>query len=271
MASVLHTAPSRMKRNSKPTTGFTLLELLVIIAVIAVLAALLFPALRSAKDRARRTTCLNNLRQINIGVRMYSDDSSDNAPSPGSAAASNNVATLYSGYKAFVKSYVGLNNASSSQDRLFACPADTFYPSFVSSNVVPPWQSPPWQYVRQSLHDQPELDFSSYTFNGGDNVVRMVGQVATIRPGLTGIKLSSVNNPSRTVLVAEASALVPWSWHAPSSSLWFKDAKNMVSFVDGHVSYIKIYWDSTPYPDGGVKFALGYDPPAGYDYQWSGN
>jgi hypothetical protein len=35
--------------------------------------------------------------------------------------------------------------------------------------------------------------------------------------------------------------------------------------------YIKIYWNSTPYPGGGVSFALGYDPPAVYDYQWSGN
>jgi type II secretory pathway pseudopilin PulG len=255
-----------MKRNLKPAMGFTLLELLVIVAVIAILAALLFPALRSAKDRARRTTCLNNLSQINVGVRMYSDDSSDAPPSPGSAAATTNIVTLYSGYKAFMKGYVGLKSASSPQAKLFACPADAFYPSFASTNAVPPWQ-----YVRQSLHEQPILDFSSYAFNGGDNVVRMVGQVATIRPGLTGIKLNSVKNSSRTVLVAEASALVPWSWHAPSSSLWFRDAKNMVSFVDGHVSYIKIYWDSTPYPGGGVQFALGYDPPTGYDYQWNGN
>ncbi len=255
-----------MKRNLKPAMGFTLLELLAIVAVIAILAALLSPTLRSAGDRARRTACLNNLRQINVGVRMYSDDSSDFPPSPGSAAATTNIVTLYSGYKAFMKSYVDLKSASSPQDKLFACPADAFYPSFASTNAAPPWQ-----YVRQSLHDQPVLDFSSYAFNGGDNVVRMVGQIATIRPGLTGIKLSSVKNPSRTVLVAEASALVPWSWHAPSSSLWFRDAKNMVSFVDGHVRYIKIYWDSTTYPGGGVKFALGYDPPAGYDYQWSGN
>jgi hypothetical protein len=34
---------------------------------------------------------------------------------------------------------------------------------------------------------------------------------------------------------------------------------------------IAVYWDSTPFPDGGVEFALGYDPPAGYNYQWSAN
>jgi prepilin-type N-terminal cleavage/methylation domain-containing protein len=204
-----------MKRNLKPTTGFTLPELLVAVAIIAVLAALLLPVFSSVKRRARRTTCLDNLRQINLGVRMYSDDSNDATPSQGLAAASSNPVTLYAGYKRLMKNYVGLNGASSPRDKLFTCPADSFYPSFVLAHAVPPWQ-----YVRQSLHDQPIIDFSSYAFNGGDNIVRMVGQIATVRPGLTGIKLSSVKNPGRTVLVAEASALVPWSWHAPSSSLW---------------------------------------------------
>jgi prepilin-type N-terminal cleavage/methylation domain-containing protein/prepilin-type processing-associated H-X9-DG protein len=258
-----------MTKHFKPAIGFTLIELLVVIAVIAILAALMFPALRTAKNTARRTACLNNVKQINQGVRMYSDDSGDAPPTPGAAAAATNTVTLYSGYKAFMKSYVGLQGASSPKDKLFACPADAFYPAFVSTNSAPPW--PPWEYVRKSLHAQSVFDFSSYAFNGGDNVTRMVGTVAVTRPGLTGIRLSSVKHPSRTALVAEASALAPWSWHEPSSRLLFTDAKNMVSFADGHVSYIRVYWDSTPLPGGGSSFALGYDPPAGYDYQWSGN
>jgi prepilin-type N-terminal cleavage/methylation domain-containing protein/prepilin-type processing-associated H-X9-DG protein len=253
-----------MNDNHKMAKGFTLIELLVVIAIIVVLVALLLPAVSATKNRAGRTACLNNLTQISKGVLMYSDDSSGAPPSAGSSAASNNILTLYSGYKALMKNYVGLNGVSSSQDKLFACPADVFYPNFVSTKAVPPWQ-----YVRKSLHDQAFLDFSSYAFNGGDNVIRMVGNLATTRPGLTGIKLSSVANPGRTVLVAETSALVPWSWHQPSSSFYFNDARNMVSFVDGHVSYIKIYWDSTPLPGNGVRFALAADPPAGYEYQWS--
>jgi prepilin-type N-terminal cleavage/methylation domain-containing protein len=58
--------------------GFTLIELLVVIAIIAILAALLLPALSSAKERAKRSQCLSNMRQLSIGVTTYAADYQDN-------------------------------------------------------------------------------------------------------------------------------------------------------------------------------------------------
>src|SRR5258707_108983 len=90
----------------KASHGFTVLELLVVIAFIAILAALLFPAISSAKAKAKRTVCMNHLRQINLGLRMYSDDSGDASPhTPGTSSSPSMENFInFTGYKKLMKS-----------------------------------------------------------------------------------------------------------------------------------------------------------------------
>jgi prepilin-type N-terminal cleavage/methylation domain-containing protein/prepilin-type processing-associated H-X9-DG protein len=254
-----------VSRNLKEKTGFTLIELLVVIAVIGILAALLLPVLNSVKNKAKRTTCLNNLRQIALGVRMYADDSNDRSP-VGKVAH----VPLAMAYKELMKNYVGLQGAASTQDRLFACPADTFYYDYIFKFHPGYWVG----FVPQSVSSQSNSDYSSYAFNAGNLHSNSFRGTSYPRPGIAGLTISSIKHPARTVLVAELPAFIPYSWHQPKRpfnhmNAIFNNSMNTVSFVDGHVAYIKMYWKGSLLP--GPMLAMDYDPPAGYDYQWSGD
>ncbi len=245
------------------------MELLMVIAIIAILAALLLSAVNAAKNKAGRIQCLNNLHQISLGVLMYSDDSNDKAPKP--ALWTSNP---YDAYKELVKSYAGLTDKSSKQDKLFACPADTFYYDYSLGHY--PRSHPLMGYVAQRVCDRPDFDYSSYVFNAGNQfgAKQNDSHQPVNRPGIAGLPLSSIKHSARTVLVTEVPALLPFSWHSPKWLVWspksdfFNNAMNNVSFVDGHVSFIKIYWKASWPP---MLCACDYDPPSGYDYQWSGN
>ncbi len=65
-----------LQRTGEPyrKNGFTLLELLIVISIISILAGLMFPLVMAARERARRTVCMNNLRQIAVAIAMYAND-----------------------------------------------------------------------------------------------------------------------------------------------------------------------------------------------------
>jgi prepilin-type N-terminal cleavage/methylation domain-containing protein/prepilin-type processing-associated H-X9-DG protein len=99
----------------RTTRGFTLIELLVVIAIIAILAAILFPVFARAKSKATQTSCLNNTKQLGLGLMMYAQDWDNTLPSSYyyvNGANSNNGYVQWSG---MIRSYVD-------NDGIFVCP-----------------------------------------------------------------------------------------------------------------------------------------------------
>jgi prepilin-type N-terminal cleavage/methylation domain-containing protein len=235
-----------MKSHARGTIGFTLLELMVVVAIIAILAALLFPTLSASKRKAQRTVCLGNLHQINVAARMYAEDSGDVIvlPPPGPL-----VKWPGCGIKQYIKSYAGLKGQASPSEKLFICPADHFYYN--------------GHFFSEGLFEQAATDFSSYAFDCGNADTNVT--ISPSIPGMSGKRLSSVRFPSKTVLIFEMAAAIPFSWHKPqkmSGDYRFRDSMNILSYVDGHVSLSKMYFD-------GQHEAWLYNPPENYDYRWS--
>jgi prepilin-type N-terminal cleavage/methylation domain-containing protein len=211
--------------------AFTLIELLVVMAIIAILAALLLPTLSRGKNSARRTSCVNNLRQLNLAIRLYADDFSDSLPVLPDANPYPNGVGAY--YKQLVKGYLGLTGPASPNEEVFICPSD------------------------QIFRTQVRHAFTSYTFNGYE-----------VRPGtiarITGSKLSAIKSPTKAVLAGEVPAFFGGSWH-PVVNGAYRDAKDVMGFVDGHADFVRIYWDGIANSE-----PANYEPPAGYAYNWDG-
>src|SRR5260370_39782276 len=106
----------------KLNRAFTLIELLVVIAIIGILGALLLPALGRAKEKGRQTSCLSNLRQINVAIRLYADDCADSLPVLPTPNPYPNGVGAY--YKQLVKGYLGLRGPASPSEKVFICPSD---------------------------------------------------------------------------------------------------------------------------------------------------
>lgn len=115
-----------MKRCKSPKTpNFTLIELLVVIAIIAILAAMLLPALNQAREKARATNCLSNVKQNILMLQMYAQDNRDTLP-PIHAPYSSLNNPIYNRWFAFLY----FNNYANSQ-KMSICPSSTasFTPS----------------------------------------------------------------------------------------------------------------------------------------------
>jgi prepilin-type N-terminal cleavage/methylation domain-containing protein len=226
--------------------GFTLAEMLVVIAIIAVLAALILSALSRSKHVAKKTLCISNARQINLAVHMYVDDHAD------TILAVTNKDPIFWSYKESIQLYL-IRNDAKTNDVLFNCPSDDF-----DCALAPIQEFFLFQNVRgKGFHSLKETYYSSYIYNG----------VAAdeVETRTAGKRFSSMREPSHMILIGEISGAIALSTHDRQQPEQFNNAKSVMSFVDGHVSYIPIYWNGNTHVEN--MPALN-NPPGGYEYIW---
>ena len=249
-------APSTVGRARKqfparriPDSGFTLIELLVVIAIIAILASLLLPALSGAKEKAKRTGCASNLRQLFLAHALYLDDHAQKfitlemASLPGDPdggavetyhrwAGKRGIAWDFDFTDRPLNPYVTAKQMSTTNDNggvfpVFRCPSDTGS------------KKGRWEWDRfPTVFDQWGI---SYRYNSG--ALNNEG-----RKGLWNKKLTQVRNPTRVVLANDDPFDVygfNWygAWPAPMTYSYWHNRKELgwanLLFVDGHLQYLK--------------------------------
>jgi prepilin-type N-terminal cleavage/methylation domain-containing protein/prepilin-type processing-associated H-X9-DG protein len=198
-------APGPRRPGALP--GFTLIELLVVIAIIALLAAMLLPALARAKESARATQCLSNMRQLGVAVRLYSDDNGDQFPRSQHSAFANGLMP----WERTIAPLLGSSTTlwTNLLTGVYHCPTDR--------------KPAPWSY-----------GFNVYYELGADD--DYTGKPETWR------RTTQVPKPAATVLFAEntsgADHIMPHFWSTPSDaedvdSKRHREKANY-TFADGH-------------------------------------
>ena len=208
----------RVVASHRGKQGFTLIELLVVIAIIALLAAILFPVFARARENARKTGCMNNMKQLSLGFLQYTQDYDETLPNVWNGPSGVNAPGGWMFYTAF-----DINGLTSAFD--------------VKRGSVFPYVKSAQVYLCPSdTAGQKEGD--SYGYNAC--------LAGTPSGGLSlGKSLASVNNVSRFMLLGEesftglgSSTNDGFMAYGDPNTPRHLDGTN-VSFVDGHVKFYR--------------------------------
>lgn len=235
--------------------GFTLIELLVVIAIIAILAAILFPVFTQAREAAKGSKCINNLKQIGLAMQSYIDDCDGRFPPAESVAResyalANGTRTLYQCLEKYSKTPMGRKyqpNTSQAASMavvfdnpgIFACPADINYPMGVGwevcgvrSRQLDRTAKSIWQQAGSSYDyvSGDQSDWANVRGNGTGAVANSgLCKGAKSGGGLVGAPFSAIRRPSKKGILSDA-----WNWHQGESGASMQKAHRNTLYADGH-------------------------------------
>ena len=253
-----------MKRDSRPqTSGFTLVELLVVIAIIAILSAILFPVFARAREKARQSACLSNLRQLGAACLMYAQDFDETMPNAQWIGPEAFPPNWYFGpsMRTLLVPYV-------KNDKIFTCLADTELKSLTGPGMTAPFGLS-YQFNGNPMGNSNNVILRIYRgSNAGKPMAEHDGAIALSRQELvgkrtspvTGTPLAEVDSPTTNWMLADAWPGVhgseQTSYFAGTRSFMmnnenqpFQRACSLV-YTDGHVKFLSVRaaaWDVAPY------------------------
>jgi len=197
-------------RRGRDSAGFTLIELLVVIAIIAILAAIMLPALAKSKQRAKRSNCLTNLRQIAIATTIYLDDFADKMPFVPDPDLQLTPPVNASGKRYnSMGSFLPLLNPYTATTKIWLCPSTPFQTNTWLMNFIGPW--------REAGIEKRELGFANYI---SDKLAELDPEQPRYLRGRTPLSVATLRGTSVSVEEWLMCAFFEKSWWSNFSSQW---------------------------------------------------
>ena len=215
--------------------GFTLIELLVVIAIIAILAAILFPVFARAREKARQTSCLSNVKQLGLGMLMYAQDYDEvftamslGPPLPTPVVPGNTTFNYHASYGYFNCWSNGIHPYIKNV-QIYLCPSAPNYSCYGVAYGLP-----------------------AHGANPAGGRVSIFGRPV----------MALIRRPAEILMITEKGAGGGPQYLLSAQYYACRDSHNEggnIAFVDGHAKWLKFEHGPIPHP--------GWEPPASAAYE----